>query len=107
MHLDIEAIRSHGRVWKYKGTAKVYGKRMADAEWSATIVDEIRFINQGDPKAKIQKNVKIGPFCYIGPDVQLAGNVELVSNVHIEGNTKIGKVQSFPWYWNTATGFKV
>ena len=39
LHLEIEAIRSHGRVWKYKGTAKVDGKRMADAEWSATIVD--------------------------------------------------------------------
>ena len=37
--LEIEAVRSHGRVWKYKGTAKVDGKRMADAEWSATIVD--------------------------------------------------------------------
>jgi 3-hydroxyacyl-[acyl-carrier-protein] dehydratase len=23
LHLEIEAIRSHGRVWKYKGTAKV------------------------------------------------------------------------------------
>ena len=40
LHLDIEAIRSHGRVWKYKGIAKVDGKRMADAEWSATIVDK-------------------------------------------------------------------
>ena len=39
LHLEIEAIRSHGRVWKYRGTAKVGGKRMADAEWSATIVD--------------------------------------------------------------------
>ena len=39
LELKIEAIRSHGRVWKYKGTAKVEGKRMADAEWSATIVD--------------------------------------------------------------------
>tara|TARA_Y100000590_G_C15557024_1_gene953221 strand:- start:137 stop:598 length:462 start_codon:yes stop_codon:yes gene_type:complete len=39
LHLDIEAIRSHGRVWKYKGVAKVNDKRMADAEWSATIVD--------------------------------------------------------------------
>ena len=39
LRLDIEAVRSHGRVWKYKGTAKVDGKRMADAEWSATIVD--------------------------------------------------------------------
>ena len=40
LNLEIEAIRSHGRVWKYKGTAKVDGKRMADAEWTATIVDK-------------------------------------------------------------------
>ena len=39
LHLDIEAVRSHGRVWKYKGIAKVDGKVMADAQWSATIVD--------------------------------------------------------------------
>ena len=39
LNLNIEAIRSHGRVWKYKGVAKVDGKVMADAEWAATIVD--------------------------------------------------------------------
>ena len=39
LHLDIEAIRSHGRVWKYKGVAKINGKKVADAEWAATIVD--------------------------------------------------------------------
>lgn len=39
LHLDIEAIRSHGRVWKYKGVARVNGKIMAEAQWSATIVD--------------------------------------------------------------------
>ncbi len=39
LELNIEAIRSHGRVWKYKGEAFVNGKRMADAQWSATIVD--------------------------------------------------------------------
>ena len=39
LNLYIEAIRSHGRVWKYKGVAKVNNSRMADAEWSATIVD--------------------------------------------------------------------
>jgi len=39
LELNIEAIRSHGRVWKYKGEALVDGKRMADAQWSATIVD--------------------------------------------------------------------
>ena len=39
LELNIEAIRSHGRVWKYKGEAFVSGKKMADALWSATIVD--------------------------------------------------------------------
>ena len=38
--LKIEAIRSHGRVWKYKGEAFVDNKKMADAMWSATIVDK-------------------------------------------------------------------
>ena len=39
LELKIEAIRSHGRVWKYKGEAFVQGKKMSDAQWSATIVD--------------------------------------------------------------------
>tara|TARA_Y100001970_G_scaffold278561_1_gene384430 strand:+ start:17 stop:466 length:450 start_codon:yes stop_codon:yes gene_type:complete len=39
LELNIEAIRSHGKVWKYKGEAYVNEKKMADAQWSATIVD--------------------------------------------------------------------
>ncbi len=39
LELKIEAIRSHGRVWKYKGDAFVDNLKMADAMWSATIVD--------------------------------------------------------------------
>jgi len=39
LELNIKAIRSHGRVWKYKGEAFVDEKKMADAQWSATIVD--------------------------------------------------------------------
>ena len=40
LHLDIESIRSHGKVWKYKGVAKINGKKVADAEWAATIVEK-------------------------------------------------------------------
>ena len=42
LNLEIEAIRSHGRVWKYKGVAKVNGKKMAEAEWAATTVDKVQ-----------------------------------------------------------------
>ena len=38
--LKIKAIRSHGRVWKYQGEAYVDEIEMADAVWSATIVDK-------------------------------------------------------------------
>jgi 3-hydroxyacyl-[acyl-carrier-protein] dehydratase len=40
LELKIQAIRTHGRVWKYKGEAFVDQKKMADALWSATIVDK-------------------------------------------------------------------
>ena len=40
LELKREAIRSHGKVWKYKGEAFVKDKKMADAIWSATIVDK-------------------------------------------------------------------
>ena len=50
------------------------------------------------PKAKISKNVKIGPFCFIGANVHIKENVELISNVHIEGKTTIGKgTKIFPF----------
>ena len=39
LELNIQATRTHGRVWKYKGEAFVAGIKMADAQWSATIVD--------------------------------------------------------------------
>ena len=38
--LKIKAIRSHGRVWKYQGEAFVNEVKMADATWSATIVNK-------------------------------------------------------------------
>ena len=40
LELKIYATRTHGRVWKYKGEAFVGEKKMADAQWSATIVDK-------------------------------------------------------------------
>ena len=42
LNLEIEAVRSHGRVWKYKGVAKVNEVIMANAEWAATVVDRIK-----------------------------------------------------------------
>ena len=37
--LDVRVEKIKGRIWKYSGIATVNGKKMADAEWMATIAD--------------------------------------------------------------------
>ena len=44
-----------------------------------------------DPKAKLHKNVKVGPYSIIGANVEIDENTEVQSHVCILGNTKIGK----------------
>jgi len=44
-----------------------------------------------DPKAKISKNVKIGPYSVIGSEVEIEENTEIQSHVSIVGKTIIGK----------------
>ncbi len=44
-----------------------------------------------DPKAKISKNVKIGPYCVIGPGVEIGENTIIESHVNISCNVVIGK----------------
>ena len=44
-----------------------------------------------DPKAKIKKNVQVGPYSVIGPNVIIGENTIIQSHVSITGNTVIGK----------------
>ena len=43
-----------------------------------------------DPKAKIEKNVQVGPYSVIGPNVVIGENTIIQSHVNITGNTIIG-----------------
>ena len=44
-----------------------------------------------DPKAKLDKDVEVGPYCVIGPNVKIGSGTILESHVILKGNTKIGK----------------
>ena len=52
------------------------------------MIHETAIIN---PKAKIGKNVQIGPYSIIGPNVEIGDNTTIQSHVNISGNTKIGR----------------
>ena len=50
-----------------------------------------------DKKAKIGKNVKIGPWAHIEADVVIGDNTTIAANVCIMSGTRIGKnCQIFP-----------
>ena len=44
-----------------------------------------------DSKAKLDKDVKVGPYCVIGPNVKVGSGTVLESHVILKGNTRIGK----------------
>ncbi len=58
----------------------------------ATIVDEHSVI---DPRAHLDDDVEIGPFCMIGPHVTVGRGTRLVSHVTITGQTTIGQYNQF------------
>ena len=43
-----------------------------------------------DSKAKLYKNVQVGPYCIIGPNVEIGENTIIKSHVNISGTVKIG-----------------
>ena len=42
-------------------------------------------------KAKLDKDVQVGPYCVIGPNVEVGENTVVAGLVAIAGSTKIGK----------------
>ncbi|HUS37870.1 MAG: acyl-ACP--UDP-N-acetylglucosamine O-acyltransferase [Pirellulales bacterium] len=44
-----------------------------------------------DPRADIDVDVQIGPFCVIGPDVRIGRGTRLISHVTLTGNVTIGR----------------
>ncbi|MEX2168015.1 MAG: acyl-ACP--UDP-N-acetylglucosamine O-acyltransferase [Pirellulales bacterium] len=44
-----------------------------------------------DPRASIEDDVEIGPFCTIGPDVQIGRGTRLISSVTVMGRVTIGR----------------
>ncbi len=52
LELNIEEIRTHGRVWKYKGEAFVDKKKMADAQWAAKIGERKKIEKKLDKQFK-------------------------------------------------------
>jgi len=44
-----------------------------------------------DPRAEIEEDVEIGPFCVIGPHVRIGRGTRLISHVTIMGRVRIGQ----------------
>src|SRR5688500_17301658 len=54
----------------------------------ATHVDQHAAV---DPRAELDDDVRVGPFCVVGPQVRIGRGTELVSGVTIMGRATIGE----------------
>jgi UDP-N-acetylglucosamine acyltransferase len=48
-----------------------------------------------DSKARLGKDVAVGPFCVIGPDVEIGDGCVLMNHVTITGHTRVGSGNTF------------
>ena len=48
-----------------------------------------------DPRARIDDDVEIGPFCIVGPDATIGRGTRLISHVTITGHVSIGQFNRF------------
>ncbi len=48
-----------------------------------------------DPRAELEDDVRIGPFCVIGPHVQIGRGTRLENHVTVTGHTRIGRDNHF------------
>lgn len=48
-----------------------------------------------DPRARIDDDVEIGPFCVVGPDVTIGRGCRLISHVTVTGHVEIGQYNQF------------
>ncbi|NLX57173.1 MAG: acyl-ACP--UDP-N-acetylglucosamine O-acyltransferase [Planctomycetaceae bacterium] len=58
----------------------------------ATIVAEQAVV---DPRAVIDDDVEIGPFCIVGPDVTIGRGTRLINSVTVTGQVTIGQYNQF------------
>ena len=47
------------------------------------------------PNATLASDVEIGPFCTVGEGVTLGGGTRLISHVVIDGDTRVGRGNTF------------
>jgi UDP-N-acetylglucosamine acyltransferase len=47
------------------------------------------------PKADLESDVEVGPYCTIGPNVKIGAGTKLISHVVVDGQTTIGKFNQF------------
>jgi UDP-N-acetylglucosamine acyltransferase len=101
LHIEVAALAQEARVWKMRGTARVEGRVVADAEfsvretagevWPELPPREVHRTAVVAPGARIGEGVTIGPYATVGPDVQIGAGCTIGPHAVIDGHTTLGQ----------------
>lgn len=97
LRLEVETLWLRGALGKMSGKASVNGEIAVEGEFMFSLADKetggvkIHPSATVHPKAKLGKNVEVGPYCVIGADVSIGDNTKLGANCVLSGWLTIGK----------------
>lgn len=94
LELSVEVLRIRQNILKFNGIASVDGELACSAEITTAYKEQVSLIDsraEVHPKAKLGKDVTIGPWAFIGPDVEIGAGTTIGAHAVIDGVTRIGK----------------
>jgi UDP-N-acetylglucosamine acyltransferase len=99
LRLDVKLVHRRAELCRFRGEVRVGDTRAAEARLLLQVATlpppDIDPLARVAPEAVLEPGVRVGPFCVVGPRVHLGSGTVLQSHVVIDGDTRVGKGNTF------------
>jgi UDP-N-acetylglucosamine acyltransferase len=99
LRLDVTLVHRRAELCRFRGEVRVGDARAAEARLLLQVATlpppDVDPLSRVAPEAVLEPGVRVGPFCVVGPRVRLGAGTVLHSHVVIEGDTRVGKGNTF------------
>jgi len=99
LRLDVTLVHRRAELCRFRGEVRVGDARAAEARLLLQVATlpppDVDPLSRVAPEAVLEPGVRVGPFCVVGPRVRLGAGTVLQSHVVIEGDTRVGKGNTF------------
>jgi UDP-N-acetylglucosamine acyltransferase len=99
LRLDVTLVNRRAALCRFRGEVRIGDARVAEARLLLQVATlppaDVDPLARVAPEAELAPGVHVGPFCVVGPKVRLGAGTVLHSHVVIDGDTRVGKGNTF------------